>query len=448
MHRRAITTTTRSRVENRRELMFLSGILMFALAARIATATLSTSGVLSNDRNSWGFGYEMGQIAAAIAMGDGFSWPVWTDHAQQPTAWMPPIYPNLIAVVFRCFGIFSIPAAVCLLLLQTAFSLLTCYFLYVIAKRTFNARAGLLAAFCFAAYPPAIHFAVQKIWSTSLFTCCLLGIVLALMKLRNEMSMTGGARLGLLTGFTALVDPVIIGGGPVAMAWLYANSKSDRVVTCKVVGTTVALFVLSISPWLIRNYIVFGQYVFIKSNFGNELLLGNNAYASGSYKAPESQRALTDGEIEFLKSTDEPSRNRLLLQNAFGFISAHPLRFLNLTMSRFVHYWTFMMRPAGGVTNKLVLLVYFAMLLAGVAGLFLSGLKKPDVQLVGLFVLTLPLPYYITVIGLFRYRFPVEALLVVPAAYAAYRTLVAIGAAKSVKTERKSSDRPAVSASW
>ena len=36
-------------------------------------------------------------------------------------------------------------------------------------------------------------------------------------------------------------------------------------------------------PWLVRNYEVMGQLVFIRDNFGNELRIGNNPLAEGPW---------------------------------------------------------------------------------------------------------------------------------------------------------------------
>jgi hypothetical protein len=79
-------------------------------------AVATTSWVFPRDDNSWAFGYELGQIAASLAMGDGFGWPenvLYADlyHPGQPTAWMPPISPFLIAAAFKSFGTFNKEAA-------------------------------------------------------------------------------------------------------------------------------------------------------------------------------------------------------------------------------------------------------------------------------------------------------------------------------------------------
>ena len=44
------------------------------------------------------------------------------------------------------------------------------------------------------------------------------------------------------------------------------------------------LCALAITPWLVRNYRVFGQFVFIRDNFGMELHLANNERSGGFWK--------------------------------------------------------------------------------------------------------------------------------------------------------------------
>jgi hypothetical protein len=402
---------------------FLIGILVLAATTRTAIAMLTTSWVFFKDGNSWSFGYEMGEIAASLALGEGFSWPDWSSHPQGPTAWMPPIYPSLIAATFKVFGVYSDQAAIFLLVFQTVASVLTCFYLYLIGRRVFNDQVGLLAAFLFAVYPPSINFTVRQIWSTSLFSCFLLILILSLLKLRTQINVTQSMRVGVLAAFTALLDPTVVVSYPFVALWLYVNSKRDRVDTSKALAAAVFLFCLGISPWLLRNYVVFGQYVFVKSNLGNELYLGNNTYATGSYNALRSFDSLTDAEREALKLANEPSRNKLLLKKAIAFITVHPHQFVRLTVTRFVHYWTFMMRPVEGWQQLAAILAYFAVLVLGMVGFFVSKGIAPDVQLLGLFAMTLPLPYYFTVVGLFRYRFPVETILVLLAAYTIFQVI-------------------------
>jgi 4-amino-4-deoxy-L-arabinose transferase-like glycosyltransferase len=402
------------------KLPLLVAVGVLAIGTRLVFAVLTTSWVFPRDNNSWAFGHEMGQIAASLAMGNGFSWPENVPYAGfyragQPTAWMPPVYPFLMAGVFKIFGIFSEQAAMALEFFQTIVSALTCVVLYFVGKRLYNAKAGLVAAFLFAMYPPAIHFAVQKTWSTSLFACCLLLIILMFLRRADHPHVRGGILLGFMLGFTALVDPVIIGTYPFALVWLFLKAEGDRRTIAKMMVAMLITCFLCISPWLIRNYFVFGQFVLIKSNLGNELFKGNNEYATGNIRL-RSEREFTDAEQAYLNQSDEVARNRFLFGKAFTFIKEHPQRFARLTMSRFIYYWTF---TEGSLRKIWVpLAAYFAVLTLAIIGLILSRAGGKDVQFMLLFLLSFPLPYYFTVVGLLRYRFPLEPLLMVFAAYA------------------------------
>jgi 4-amino-4-deoxy-L-arabinose transferase-like glycosyltransferase len=252
----------------------LIGIVVLALGARLAVAILTRSWIFPSDDNFRAFGYEMGQIASSLATGNGFSWPGQPGHQPVPTAWMPPVYPLIMAAVFKVFGIFSGQAAIAIELFLTTASVLSCILLYLLGKRLYNAQVGLLAAFLLAIYPPSIHYAVRNLWDTSLFTCCLLLIILTFLKLASHPDVKQGTYLGILLGFTALLNPVIVGTYPFGFAWLYLKAETTRRTIIKVMSLMLIILGLVTSPWLVRNYLVFGQFAFIKSNFGNELYLG------------------------------------------------------------------------------------------------------------------------------------------------------------------------------
>src|ERR1700733_8538410 len=67
--------------------------------------------------DNFGFGWEMGRIGRALAQGQGFSNPF--NEMTGPTAWEPPLYPFLIAAVFKLFGIYSRASALVLLSLNS-----------------------------------------------------------------------------------------------------------------------------------------------------------------------------------------------------------------------------------------------------------------------------------------------------------------------------------------
>ena len=401
-----------------RENFFLLSIVVLAMGARLLFAVLTTSWVFPREDNWWAFGHEMGQIAASLAQGNGFSWPEnvpkSTYPAGQPTAWMPPVYPFLMAGAFKVFGIFTERAAIAIELFQTIVSVLTCILLYCLGKRIFGAKVGLIAAFLLAIYPPAIHFAVQKTWSTTLFAFCLILIVLTLLSRASRPDVKHGIGLGVLLGFTALLDPVILGTYPFALAWLWINAKKAGPTANRMMFAIVGICILTISPWIVRNYIVFGHFVLIKSNLGNELFKGNNESATGHF-SPSLGGVLTEEERARLRQSDEVSRNRFLMAKALTYIKEHPLNFTRLTVKRFIYYWTFKEKSLRKIW--IPLMAYAGVLVLAAIGVILSRGKAKHSTLLLLILFSLPLPYYFTIVGLFRYRFPVEPLMMIFAAY-------------------------------
>src|SRR5207249_4702739 len=105
----------------------------------------------------WEFGWETGRIAYSLATGHGFASPLY--GAEGPTAWMGPVYPFVLSIVFRLFGSFTTGSAVAILALNGVFSALTCVPVYFIAKRVFGDSTAMWTGWIWALYPYAIYFA-------------------------------------------------------------------------------------------------------------------------------------------------------------------------------------------------------------------------------------------------------------------------------------------------
>src|SRR4029077_17906992 len=77
-------------------------IVLFAFALRMAYFGRG----LAPFPGSSPYGGETGAVAAAIASGRGFSSPL-PKIKTGPTAWLTPVYPYLLAGIFKVFGIFT-----------------------------------------------------------------------------------------------------------------------------------------------------------------------------------------------------------------------------------------------------------------------------------------------------------------------------------------------------
>jgi hypothetical protein len=125
--------------------------------------------------NNFGFGWEMGRIGAAIASGRGFSDPFGAPTG--PTAWEPPLYPYLTAVVFHFFGIYSRASAFVLLAINSVFSALTCIPIFLIARRLFSEKVAVGSAWTWALLPYVMYWCTRWVWETSLSALLLAAIL-------------------------------------------------------------------------------------------------------------------------------------------------------------------------------------------------------------------------------------------------------------------------------
>ncbi len=93
----------------------------------------------------------------------------------------------------------------------------------------------------------------------------------------------------------------------------------------------------------------------------------------------------------------------------------NPEILIHNTKYRVVRYWTGMGKlgeNVGGIMIKLAGIFYFTILGFGLSGIILSFRKGRDVHLLNLYILSIPLPFYITWATNIRFRFPVELILI------------------------------------
>src|SRR3984893_17904387 len=146
-----------------------------AFGVRVLCIVVMHTYKVRTTEDNFGFGWEMGRIAAAIASGRGFSSPFGPPTG--PTAWEPPLYPYLTAAVFLVFGIYSKVSAFVLLTLNSIFSALTCIPIFLIARRIFSEKVAVGSAWAWALLPNVMYWCTKWVWETSLSALLLAMIV-------------------------------------------------------------------------------------------------------------------------------------------------------------------------------------------------------------------------------------------------------------------------------
>ena len=375
-----------------------------------AAALLRAAGLaLLPHRNIWVSAAELGNIAKSLAQGQGFSSPF--GPLTGPTAWIPPVYPLLLAGIFRLFGIFSRASAMVAFLLQIAISSLTCIPLLRLGEELGNRRMGLWAAWGWACFPYFVLVPVLFIWETTLSAFLLSCLLLITTRLRHRPGRRCWAWYGGVWGIAALTNTALLALLPVCLGWLWwqkGQLGESRWISNVAVAGLVGL--LLIAPWCWRNWKVFHTFVPVRSNFGEELWLGNHEGGRGRLHYGENAYE-NSFELQQYKQLGEIAYVRGKQRTAITFIATNPGAFCRNAGYRLLYFWFAVGEHAP------IFWLYAALgglALAGTALVFCR--RAGEWYLIAFSVLVFPLTYYLTDV-MARYRHPVEPAMTLAAAY-------------------------------
>ncbi|HKT69188.1 MAG TPA: glycosyltransferase family 39 protein, partial [Terriglobales bacterium] len=214
-------------------------IVLVALLLRLLVITVGHTYRITPRRDHFQFGWEMGRIARSLATGHGFANP--TDLATGATAWEAPLYPFLLAGVFKLFGIYTHAAAWVILAFNSLFSALTCLTIYRTGERMFGSQPARWAAWTWALFPYAIYWPVRVVWETSLSALLLSLAILLALRLEENLRRRDWLLLGVLWGAIALTNPTLLSFLPFSLAWVWWRLRARSAATLANVAISLAL---------------------------------------------------------------------------------------------------------------------------------------------------------------------------------------------------------------
>jgi len=361
------------------------------------------------------FGWEMGRVARSIALGQGFSNPYGGNTG--PTAWEPPLYPYLMAGVFKVCGIYTTASAWALLIINSVFAALTTVPVFLIAHRIFGARVARWSAWGWALNPYIWYWSIHWIWDTT-FTPLILSIIfLIALELQDGRGFRGWLLFGSLWGVGALANPSMLAFLPFCGLWIWRQRFKGGLPSIAGVALSSAVFFLVLAPWLVRNYEVFGKFVFLRDDFGLQFRLGNNPMADGMLIATL-QPNLNKLELEKFQSMGELAYSEECKRLAFLWIREHPGRFWIVSAKRFFYYWNGVPKPSDSRAPwDFRTSLFLACSVLAIWGACRAVRQKVrGAWLFAGLMLTYPTTYYF-VFPHARYRHPIEPELVILVVY-------------------------------
>jgi hypothetical protein len=413
--------------------MFWAGFLV-----RLLYITIDHTYRIRPDEDHLQFGWEMGRIARALATGFGYADP-FTGHSG-PTAWSPPLYPLLIAGVFKIFGVYTAASAWVLLTINSVFSAATSSVIYEIAARCFHPtgrarKIALWSGWLWALYPAAMQFAVRWIWDMCLTAFLFSKIFVVALRVREvgeelpDGAATGSgsttmrwAAFGLLAGAVALLNSTLLLFLPVCGLWMLFGVLKTRAPAGPTLGRGLVACMITLAclaPWTIRNYRVFHTFIPMRGNLGAELhqsiLPENGGFPWGATipvceACPVFQQYRQMGEAAYVRREGELAKQEIV---------SHKLRFAEYGLKRVYFFWVSVPKPPekGVLLEAIREANYFFLNLASLLGLALALKRRiPGAVLFAWAFALMPLTYYLITVQA-RFRHPLEPIMLILAVY-------------------------------
>jgi 4-amino-4-deoxy-L-arabinose transferase-like glycosyltransferase len=193
-----------------------------------------------------------------------------------PNAYQTPGYPLFLAALYKVTGhVWSGRPRTALCLIQLLIAASSLIGIFLIGRRLFSDRIGLIAALLFLLYPPMII--ATNLWLTeTLATALIVWFVYVALLALDQDGWLLWAAAGVILALAVLVRPGVL---PIAIApFVVRFFWGKRRGLLKAAAVMIAAFVLVMAPWGIRNEISLHELDLLSTHSGDPILAGVDPY--------------------------------------------------------------------------------------------------------------------------------------------------------------------------
>lgn len=386
-------------LKNNKNFNFVFLIFIIALALRLVYAfLLKTDQLYFPDSMQWD------QIALNFLSGKGLI------VGPDALAVRMPLYSIFLSGIYFIFGKSNLLAV---RIIQAFISAFTCVLIYFIATSVFRdnrhkEKISRIAALISAFYPFFIYYSGAILTETLfIFLTCL--IILFLSKKKFFLT---GIFLGL--AILCRAETLLFSFLMVVGLFFFVPPKNALKNSLIIL---VIMFVI-LSPWITRNYMLFGKFVPLSTTGGWTFWEGNNPWnKTGGPCQP------LPGVPE-ISNMNEVERDAFLKAKTVEEIKKDPKRIFRLSVKKFFRFWNIKLNTtdpnySSPRNNILSILSFGPVLMLSIIGFISSFWNKKNLIFIYLLI------FYIMSINLIfvssiRYRLPIEPYLIIFASYAIY----------------------------
>ena len=307
-------------------------MILVGFALRLAYAWVSQGPNAAPTSDS----VQIDDVAWSLARGAGFSYSA--PNGFYATSIVPPGLPWVVSLVYRAFGhqLFAAIAVQCLI------GALAAPLAASLGNALFGPAAGRLAGWLTAVHPLLVFFSAYLLTET-LFTTMLLVAMAASVSWVKTPRPGRALGTGLLWGAAILTRPTALLMPALIAAWAWVPlgltvAPRDRVRQCLMLVLGVFLV---LAPWSMRNTMVHGRFVGLKTGAGRTFLDANReelwkdpARRGGAGSAFENPRY-----AELLRGRSEVVADSISNAEAWKFLNAHQGEWPAMAMAKLARFW-------------------------------------------------------------------------------------------------------------
>ena len=262
-------------------------------------------------------------IAENIASGNGFSF-----DGLKPTAFLPPVYPFLLALFIK------MGASVVWLRYMNFVFLGFCLFTmrsilqYEKAGKGIGLAAILMLGYC------VLFYTAGTLYPQTLFALILLIVVRV--AVQQPFRAIDAFLLGILSAVIVLVHGTGIFVPPVICVWLVVTSNKKRQIL-KRLSLAVFVSICCLSAWAYRNYTVFHRFIPLTTHGGDILYIGNNPHTSLSAW----YEYVNEDFYKEASKLPEEEQNSYYVRRTIEFWTSQPWHALRLYFLKLTDYFNF-----------------------------------------------------------------------------------------------------------
>lgn len=297
-----------------------------------------------------------------------------------PSAYRPPLYPTILRLLGGqtvAIGVFHLVAG-----------LVTVAGTFLLCARVGLARWAFMAAMLVTFDPILLNQSTQVMTETTA-TMLVVLVILGLEHLGERPTLSRATLVGVLFGLAVLCRPEFLAWGVLCLAaipWVISSNAGTN-LAAKLTLVTFFALVVTLSPWIIRNGMVFGRPIPTTTHGGYTFLLANNGpfyeyLRSGEWGSTWDADELGPrwaGHAKFSSPAEELQADRDAYREAWSHIRHEPGMFFYSCLVRAGRLWGLTPHQGPNMVRYAVglwYLTFFILVLLGTGKIVISWHKK------------------------------------------------------------------------